>query len=122
MVPPLAVEPEMEAVMGKYVIRKTTDDQYMFNLKAGNGEIILTSERYTTKAACKNGIASVQANSPFEERYEIRESSLKEPYFVLKAANNQIIGVSEMYSSMAACRNGIKSVQANGSTETIEEE
>ncbi len=106
---------------GKYEIKTTANDKWMFNLKAGNGEIILTSELYTTKAACQNGIESVQKNSPLVERYEIRESRKGEPYFVLKAANHQIIGQSEMYSSMAACKNGIASVQANGPTTVIVE-
>ncbi len=106
---------------GKYERKRTSDDQWMFNLKAGNGEIILTSERYTTKAACDNGIASVQANSPLEERYERREAKNGQPYFVLKAANHQIIGTSEMYSSNQARETGIASVKANGPTTRIED-
>ncbi|AMK10486.1 MAG: YegP family protein [Pseudodesulfovibrio sp.] len=104
---------------GKYERKPTTDGQWMFNLLATNGQIILTSERYTTKDACTNGIASVQTNSPLDERYERRQSKAGEPYFVLKAANHQIIGVSEMYSSAQAMEKGIESVKANGPTTTI---
>jgi hypothetical protein len=106
---------------GKFERKKAKNEQWMFNLKAGNGQVILTSELYTTKAACDNGIASVQANSPLDERYERKESKKGEPYFVLKAANHQIIGKSEMYSSNAAMENGIESVKTNGSTEVIED-
>lgn len=91
----------------------------MFNLKAGNGEIILTSERYKQKASAENGIRSVQTNSADENRFEVRESTRKEPYFVLKAANGEVIGRSEMYSSNAAMRNGIESVKKNGSSTDI---
>lgn len=104
---------------GKFEMKQAKNDQWMFNLKAGNGEIILTSEMYTTKDACKNGIASVQKNSPLDERYDRRESKRGEPYFVLKAGNHQIIGQSEMYSSKGAMEKGIESVKKNGPTETI---
>lgn len=98
---------------------KGSGDQFMFNLKAGNAEIILTSERYTTKAAALNGISSVQKNSPDDSRYERKTSKSDEPYFVLKAANHEIIGRSEMYSSKSAMENGITSVKTNGPTTDI---
>lgn len=104
---------------GKFERKQAKDGQWMFNLKAGNGQVILTSELYTTKAACDNGIASVRTNSPLDERYERKESKSAQPYFVLKAANHQIIGVSEMYSSKSAMENGIESVKANGQTSDI---
>jgi uncharacterized protein len=64
----------------------------MFNLKAGNGERILTSERYKTKASAETGIASVKANAPDNARYDRRTSASAQPYFVLKAKNGEIIG------------------------------
>jgi uncharacterized protein YegP (UPF0339 family) len=88
----------------------------MFNLKAGNNEVILTSETYTTKQAAEGGIASVQTNSPRDERYERKSSVRGEPYFVLKAANGEIIAKSQMYSSASAMESGIASVKANGPT------
>lgn len=106
---------------GKFEKKQAKDGQWMFNLKAGNGEIILTSELYTTKAACDNGIASVQTNSPLDERYERKEAKNGQPYFVLKAANHQVIGVSEMYSSKSAMENGIESVKKNGTTTNVVE-
>lgn len=106
---------------GKYEMKQAKDGQYMFNLKAGNGEIILTSELYKAKDSCENGIASVQKNSPLEDRYDRRESKNGDPYFVLKAGNHQEIGRSEMYSSKSAMENGIKSVMKNGPTDKIVE-
>jgi uncharacterized protein YegP (UPF0339 family) len=106
---------------GKFDLKKTTSNQFMFNLKAANGQVILTSELYETKASAENGIASVQKNAGNSGRYERRESKKSEPYFVLKAANGQVIGMSEMYSSQAAMENGIQSVMTNGPLATIQD-
>ena len=99
---------------GKFeIFRSNTNNQYYFHLKAGNSEIILASEGYIDKAGCLNGIQSVRENSPRDDRYERKTSISNQPYFNLRAANYQVIGVSEMYSSTAAMENGIKSVKAN---------
>ncbi|MCD0470584.1 YegP family protein [Flavobacterium sp. JAS] len=99
--------------MGKFVITKRTNGEFQFNLKAGNGQTILTSEGYTTKAACLNGIESVKTNSQDDSKFDRKESSNGKPYFNLKASNGQIIGASEMYESTAARENGIESVKTN---------
>ena len=99
--------------MGKFVITKRTNGEFQFNLKAGNGQVILTSEGYTTLAACKNGIESVKKNAVEDARFERKEAKNGAPFFNLKAGNGQIIGKSEMYSSQAACENGIASVMTN---------
>lgn len=106
---------------GWYELSKNDKGQYHFVLKAGNSEIILRSETYETKAAAENGIASVQKNSPLDERYDAKTSSDGKPYFNLKAANHQIIGTSQMYASASARDNGIASVKTNGSTTTVKE-
>lgn len=98
---------------GKYDLKKSSNGKFMFNLKAGNGQIILTSEMYEAKSGAENGIESVRKNGGEEKRFERRESKKKEPYFVLKAGNGQVIGRSEMYSSNAAMENGIASVMKN---------
>ncbi len=99
---------------GKFELKASTGGNYMFNLKAANGEVILTSEQYQSRGAAENGIASVQKNAGDDARYERRESKNGQPYFVLKAANHQVIGTSAMYSSPAAMEKGIESVKANG--------
>src|SRR5690348_4116994 len=88
-------------------------EKYRFNLKAANGEIILISESYESKESALNGIESVRKHAADEARFERKSSKRSEPYFVLKAPNGQIIGMSEMYSSEAACENGIASVKKN---------
>ena len=98
---------------GRFELKQAKDSQYMFNLKAGNGQIILTSELYKTKVAAENGIESVRKNAPDDGRYERTENKNGEPYFKLKAANGQEIGRSEYYSSKAAMENGIESVRKN---------
>lgn len=106
---------------GLFELGKSSNGQYKFVLKAGNGEIILTSELYTTKNSAENGIASVQTNSPLSERYELKESSNGKFYFNLKAANHQVIGTSQMYSSKQSRETGITSVKNNGPTTTIKD-
>lgn len=103
---------------GHYDLKKS-GSQFMFNLKAGNGETILTSERYETKTGATNGIESVQTNCTSDARYERKTSNANQPYFVLKAANGQVIGKSEMYSSIAARDHGIESVKTNGTTKDV---
>ncbi len=105
-----------------YVLTTAKDGQVMFNLKAANGQIILTSERYKTKASAQDGVESVRKNSPLEERFERRENSKGEPYFILKAGNAQEIGRSQYYSSAAAMENGIASVKTNGPDASVVDE
>lgn len=113
--------------MGKFVIRNTKTG-VKFDLKAGNGEIIATSEVYASQAACKNGVESVRKNAPVaavedqtvegfavekHPKFEIYTDKAGEFRFRLKATNGQIIAVSEGYKAMASCKNGIESVKKN---------
>lgn len=104
---------------GKFELKTSANGKFHFNLKAGNGQIILSSEMYETRAAAENGIESVKKNGGDEARYERRTSAKGDPYFVLKASNGQEIGRSEMYSSETALENGITSVKTNAPDATI---
>jgi uncharacterized protein YegP (UPF0339 family) len=106
---------------GKFDLKKSTSGKFYFNLKAGNGQIILTSEMYEAKGGATNGIESVKRNAPDDNRYDRKESAKGEPYFVLKAANGEQIGRSENYSSTAAMENGIESVKENAPTAPIDD-
>lgn len=106
---------------GKFEIKKAKNGQFHFNLKATNGEIILSSEMYTTKRSARNGIASVQKNSQLEGRFERKKAKNGKDFFVLKAGNHQVIGQSEMYEAPRAMENGIKSVMKNGASEKVED-
>ena len=105
----------------KFELKKSNNNQFHFNLKAGNGEIILSSEMYNEKSGAENGIGSVKTNAPDNGRYERKTSVSGEPYFVLKAANGEVIGKSEMYSSAKAMEEGIESVKRNGPTAQVED-
>lgn len=107
--------------MGTYEIKSTKSGAFMWNLKAGNHEVILTSQRYKSKASAKKGIASVMKNSAHDDRFERKVSKNKKPFFVLKALNGQIIGKSELYESQRSCDNGIKSVAKNGPKSKIKD-
>lgn len=98
---------------GKFVISKRTNGDFQFNLKAGNGQVILTSQGYADKAGCESGIESVRPNATSDSRYHRRLSSDNGYHFNLLAANGQIIGASELYESAASRDSGIGSVKAN---------
>lgn len=122
--------------MGKFVIRKTNTG-IKFDLKAGNGEVIATSEVYASEAACKNGVESVRKNAPVaavenqtvegyaaekHPKFEVYTDKAGEFRFRLKATNGQVIAVSEGYKAIASCLNGIESVKKNAvDAEVVEE-
>ena len=114
--------------MGKFEIKKTKNGGFIFNLKAGNGEVIATSETYNSLDACKNGINSVATNAPEaavedqtvegfatekNPKFEIYTDKKGEFRFRLKAKNGQIIATGEGYKAKASCKNGIASIKKN---------
>ncbi|MBR5248760.1 MAG: YegP family protein [Lachnospiraceae bacterium] len=122
--------------MGKFVIKKTNTG-VKFDLKATNGQVIATSEVYTSDAACKNGIASVQKNAPVaavenqtvegyatekNPKFEVYTDKAGEFRFRLTATNGQVIAVSEGYKAIASCLNGVESVKKNAPEAEIVEE
>lgn len=107
--------------MSKFVVSRRSNNEFQFNLYATNGQVILSSEGYTAKDGCLNGIASVKKNSQDEHKFEKMESKNSKYYFNLKAANGQIIGTSQMYESAAGRDNGIRSVMTNAPDAVIEE-
>ena len=107
---------------GKFELKKSKNDKYFFSLLAGNGQIILTSEMYESKASAVNGIESVKKNSPDDARYERLTGKNDAPYFVLKAGNHQVIGNSQMYASESSRDNGIASCKTNAATEITDDQ
>jgi len=98
---------------GKFELKSSPGGKFMFNLKAGNNQVILTSELYNDRSGAKKGIESVKRHASRDHNYVRRGSSSGELYFVLKAVNGEIIGTSEMYSSSVSMENGIVSVKTN---------
>ena len=122
--------------MGKFVV-VVGEKGARFNLKAGNGEIIATSQTYKTKKSCLAGVASVQKNAPIaaledqtKERFVVQKNPKFEVYadkaeklrFRLKAKNGQTIAVSQGYKSLKSCLGGIESVRKNAAESPIVEE
>ena len=122
--------------MGKYLMKRTKTG-IKFDLKAGNGEVVATSEVYTTERACRAGIASVRKNAPgaavedqTAEGYKVEKHPKFEVYtdkageyrFRLKATNGQIIAVSEGYKAISGCLNGIESVKKKTDSEIVVQE
>jgi uncharacterized protein len=107
--------------MGKFVITKRSNGEFQFSLKATNGQNILSSEGYSSKANCENGIESVKKNSQDDAKFDKKTSSNGKSYFNLKATNGQIIGTSEMYESEAGRDNGIDSVKTNAIIATVDD-
>jgi uncharacterized protein len=104
---------------GWFEVTTNEKGQHSFVLKAGNAEVILRSEQYESRASADNGIASVQKNSPLDERYERKTAKDGRTYFNLKAGNHQVIGTSQMYKSESSRDGGIQSVKNNGSSTTV---
>ena len=106
---------------GKFELKKGRSGKFSFNLKAANGQVILTSQTYKTKAAAKNGIKSVCTNCGKKSSFEQKTSKKGQPYFVMLAANKQVIGKSQMYASKTSMMNGIKSVKKNATKAAIKD-
>ncbi|MDR3061496.1 MAG: YegP family protein [Dysgonamonadaceae bacterium] len=107
--------------MGKFIIAKQKNGEFHFNLKAGNGLVILTSEGYSSKNACLKGIESVRRNSMDKSNFEELTSQNGKFYFNLRTTNGQIIGSSQMYETENSVKNGIISVEMNAPDADIEE-
>ena len=123
--------------MGKFVISEAKSGGFKFNLKAGNGEVIATSQVYKSLASCKNGISSVQKNASVaatedqtvegfkaekNPKFEIYQDKKKEYRFRLKAANGQVIVTGEGYKELKSCKNGIASIKKNAPAAKIVQE
>ena len=95
---------------GKFAIKKAKDGQFFFNLKAGNGEIVGTSEMYKAKSSAENGIESVKKNAANEARFETFEGKNGQWYFRRKAGNGEPILASQGYSSESGAKDGCGAV------------
>ncbi|MCT8341259.1 YegP family protein [Flavobacteriaceae bacterium TK19130] len=97
--------------MGKFILKKDKAGKFRFNLKASNGQIVLSSQAYSTKSGALKGIDSVIRNSKHTARFIRKKARDGSYYFVLKASNGQIIGKSTFYSSRTGREGGISIVK-----------
>jgi len=109
------------AMSGWYEVSKNELGEFRFVLKAANGEIVLRSQQYTSKASALNGVTSVQTNAKDDARFELKASNDNRFYFNLLAANGQVVGTSQMYASESSRSEGIASVKANAPEADVRE-
>ncbi len=107
--------------MGKFEIDKRKNGEYQFNLKAANGQIILSSESYQQKVRCIDGIQSVKKYAQNDNMYIRKTSTNGKYYFNLKSDNGQVIGISEMYDNETSMNRGIDSVKVNALTAPLKD-
>ena len=107
---------------GKYVLHAAGKDEFHWDLKSANMETILSSELYTAKKSAEGGIEACRANSDATAHYGRLTSKNNQPYFVLKAANGEVIGTSQMYGSGEARDHGINSCRKFGPSAVIQDD
>ena len=108
-------------MIGKFELKKGRSGKFSFNLKSANGKVVLTSQTYKTKAAAKNGIKSVCTSCRKKANFEEKKTKAGKPYFVLVAANKQVVGKSQSYASRASMLKGIASVKKNAPKAAIKD-
>lgn len=106
---------------GYYELKQMSNGNVMFTLKAGNHQVILTSQGYKEKRSALAGIESCRKNGVNDARFDRKTAKDGSPFFNLTATNGQVIGASEMYSAVAAMENGINSVKTNCGSETVKD-
>ncbi len=89
-----------------------SDAGFRFNLHAKNGQVVLSSESYTTKAAAWNGAFAIQDAAALEGSFALKTATDGRYYFTLTAENGQVVGTSQLYTSRAAAQDGITSVKS----------
>ena len=107
---------------GKFHLKQAANGQFHFNLHAGNGEIILSSEQYKARQSALDGIESVRKNAQREGAFEVKAAAGGKYHFVLKATNGQVIGQSQMYASEASAKAGTESVKNNAPGASLQDD
>ena len=107
---------------GKFELKKSSNGQFQFHLKASNGQVVLASEQYTERRGALRGIESVKRNAGTDGRYERKTAKNGQPYFVLRASNGRTIGQSEMYNTAASLEKGIESVKKNAADASVDDQ
>ena len=97
----------------KFQIYKSPNKKFYFRLRAGNGQTVLQSQGYSSKASCTNGIKSVGRNGRSVKNFVINQAKNGKYYFNLFSGNKEVIGTSQMYKSMKSCKSGIDSIKRN---------
>ncbi|WP_413737590.1 YegP family protein [Sodalis sp. RH21] len=102
-----------------YELEKVRNGHFIFKLKGVNGEIILASATFCSKASAENAINFARYNAPDENNYELKHSGNNQPYFILRGKNYQVLGQSGPYQSETAAKRGIKAAMECAATQEI---
>ncbi len=102
------------------IFKSAANSQFYYRIRSANNEIILNGEGYTSKQSCLNGIVSVKANAPYDNRYE-RKDAYNNYTFNLRAGNGEIIGRSESYTTSFSRENGISAVKRDAPIAGVED-
>ena len=105
----------------KFELKRAVNGKFVFNLKAENGETVLTSQTYASRGSAISGVESVRKNVTQAARFERKVAKDGSAYFVVMAANGKQIGRSETYSSASAMEKGIESVRKQAKAAKVED-
>lgn len=105
----------------KFELLKAKNGKFRFNLKSGNGQIVISSQMYDKRVSATNGIKSIQKNCGNDKCFERKSARNGKPYFVLKSTNGQVIGQSQQYSGTASMEKGISSVKTNAPVAAVKD-
>ncbi len=106
--------------MAKFEVYKSESGEFRFRLTATNGQNILSSEGYASKAAAMDGIASVGKNANRKGAFSTKGGRNKQYFFTLKSSNGEVIGASQGYADDASCKKGMEAVRRNGGAEVAD--
>ena len=112
---------EKKRFVGKWVVEIKSDDEYMSKLSASNGEVMLSSEIYTTEEGARAGIATIIKAIETGE-FIIYQDKSKDYYYKLKNAQNRLLCAGEIYKSKAQCEKAVESVKRIAKEAVIQDE
>lgn len=112
---------EPKKLNGKWTVEFKGDGEYISKLAASNGEVMLSSEIYTTEEGARNGIATI-VKGVDSGKFVIYQDKSKNYYYKLKTAGNRLLCVGEIYKSKERCLKAVETVKRIAKNSPISEE
>ena len=103
---------------GKWVIEHKKEGEYLSKLLASNGEVMLTSEIYTTVDGAKGGISTI-VKGVDTGKFVVYQDKNGNYYYKLKTASNRLLCVGEIYKSKDQCLKAVESVKRFAGSATV---
>ena len=117
---PAKAKTEKKRPVGKWTVEIKSEGEYLAKLSASNGEVMLSSEIYTTEDGARKGIDTIIKNIE-ADNFSIYQDKDKDYFYKLKTANNKLLCVGEIYDSKTKCAKSIESVKRIASDAVIDE-